>query len=291
MGKRTRIVLYALSLVTMLAMVTLIIFSHGRQSGEPAKDVLSETDISSTEEPVQIPEAEESEETEAADGQNRIQNDTEQEEADIAGGETDKQAEAGNTEGDGSTTLIFAGDVLFANASDEQIIEWGKQYVVHSIEDSLKEGESYKIMEWILAEKKTSIPVEVWQMDNTYKKDSISGCVKLLDTRGIFDELAFIGNGDSAFVAFAVAYTIDEKNGNSSFLEKVFTLDKSGKVLDCSDYLSPSQKRKQIEENFNRALEQMGPILIQTVKEGAAMAGKDTSNVTSITINGKTYSE
>ena len=46
-------------------------------------------------------------------------------------------------------------DVLFANASDEQIIEWGKQYVIHSIEDSLKEGESYKIMEWILAEKKT----------------------------------------------------------------------------------------------------------------------------------------
>ena len=100
MGKRTRIVLYALSLVTMLAMVTLIIFSHGRQSGEPAKDALSETDISSTEEPVQIPEAEESEETEAADGQNRIQNDTEQEEADIAD----------------DTTLIFAGDVLFANA-------------------------------------------------------------------------------------------------------------------------------------------------------------------------------
>ena len=31
-------------------------------------------------------------------------------------------------------------------------------------------------MEWILAEKKTSIPVEVWQMDNTYKKDSISEC-------------------------------------------------------------------------------------------------------------------
>lgn len=46
--------------------------------------MLSETDISSTEEPVQIPEAEESEETEAADGQNRIQNDTEQEEVDIA---------------------------------------------------------------------------------------------------------------------------------------------------------------------------------------------------------------
>ncbi|WP_249180214.1 hypothetical protein [Bacteroides pyogenes] len=182
-------------------------------------------------------------------------------------------------------------DVLFANASDEQIIEWGKQYIVHSIEDSLKEGESYKIMEWILAEKKTSIPVEVWQMDNTYKKDSIPGCVKLLDTRGIFDELEFIGNGDSAFVAFAVAYTIDEKNGNSSFLEKTFTLDKNGKISDCSDYLSPSQKREQTEERFHKALEQLGPLLIQTVRKGAAMAGKDTSGITNVAINGKTYSE
>lgn len=65
-------------------------------------DAMSETVISSTEEPIQIPEAEEAEETEAADGQNGIQNDTEQE-------ETDKQAEAGNTEGDGSTTLILQG--------------------------------------------------------------------------------------------------------------------------------------------------------------------------------------
>lgn len=181
-------------------------------------------------------------------------------------------------------------DVLFANASDEQIIEWGKQYVVHSIEDSLKEGESYKIMEWILAEKRQVFPLMYGKWIIHIKRFNIWMCQAIRYTR-YFDELTFIGNGDSAFVAFAVAYTIDEKNGNSSFLEKVFTLDKNGKVLDCSDYLSPSQKRKQIEENFNRALEQMGPILIQTVKEGAAMTGKDTSNVTSITINGKTYSE
>ncbi|MFK2541266.1 hypothetical protein ACIXT0_13410 [Bacteroides fragilis] len=128
-------------------------------------------------------------------------------------------------------------------------------------------------------------------MDNTYKKDSIPGCTKLLDTRGIFDELAFIGNGDSAFVAFAVAYTINEKNGNCSFLEKTFTLDKNGKVSNCSDYLSPSQKMKQTEEKFHKALEQLGPFLIQAVKEGAAMAGKDTSGITNVTINGKTYSE
>ena len=40
-----------------------------------------------------------------------------------------------------------------------QIIEWGKQYVVHSIEDGSKEGESYKIMEWILAEKRQVFPL------------------------------------------------------------------------------------------------------------------------------------
>ena len=179
-------------------------------------------------------------------------------------------------------------DVLFANASDEQIIEWGKQYVVNSIEDNLKEGENYKIMEWILAEKKTSIPIEVWQMDNTYKQDSISGCLNLLDTRGIFDELTFIGEGDSAFVAIAVAYNIN-KEGNDSFLEKTFTLDKSGKVVNCSDYLSPSQKRKQIEENFLKALEQID--IVQLTKEGAAMAGRDTSGITSVTVNGRKYYE
>lgn len=177
-------------------------------------------------------------------------------------------------------------DVLFANASDEQIIEWGKQYVVNSIEDNLKEGENYKIMEWILVEKKTSIPIEVWQMDNTYKQDSISGCLNLLDTRGIFDELTFIGEGDSAFVAIAVAYNIN-KEGNDSFLEKTFTLDKSGKVVNCSDYLSPSQKRKQIEENFLKALEQID--IVQLTKEGAAMAGRDTSGITSVTVNGRKY--
>lgn len=180
-------------------------------------------------------------------------------------------------------------DVLFANASDEQIIEWGKQYVVHSIEDSLKEGENFQIMEWILIEKKTSIPVEVRQIDNTYKQDSISGCLNLLDTRGIFDELTFIGEGDSAFVAIAVAYNTTDKEGNDSFSEKVFTLDKSGKIVNCSDYLSPSQKRKQIEEKFLKALEQIDIVLL--TKEGAAMADKDTSNVTNVTINGKTYSE
>lgn len=182
-------------------------------------------------------------------------------------------------------------NVLPPNASAQQILEWSKNCVNKYIEEHLKKGESYRLMEWILVEKKTVIPVEVWQKDNFYTQDSISECVKLLDTRGIFDEHAFIGEGDSAFVALSVTYTIDEKNGNSSFLEKTFTIDKSGKVLDCSDYISPSQRRKLMEERFYKDLELMGSLRIQSVKEGAAMAGRDTSGVTSVTINGKTYSE
>ena len=34
-----------------------------------------------------------------------------------------------------------------------------------------------------------------------------------------------------------------------------------------------------------------GNLIIQSVKKGAAMAGKDTSGITNVTINGKTYSE
>ena len=58
MGKRTRIVLYALSLVILLAMVTLIIFSWGYQHSESVNDAMSETVICSSEYPIQIPEAE-----------------------------------------------------------------------------------------------------------------------------------------------------------------------------------------------------------------------------------------
>ena len=50
-------------------------------------------------------------------------------------------------------------------------------YTHLSIEDSLKEGESYKIMEWILAEKKTSIPVEVWQWIIHIKKIQYQDCL------------------------------------------------------------------------------------------------------------------
>ena len=47
-------------------------------------------------------------------------------------------------------------DVLFANASDEQIIEWGKQYVIHSIEDSLKKRQVFLLRygKWIIHIKK-----------------------------------------------------------------------------------------------------------------------------------------
>lgn len=177
-------------------------------------------------------------------------------------------------------------NVLPPNASSQQILEWSKSIVIEYIKGNLQEGENYQLLEWILAEQENQIPVEVFQTNH-----SISGCLNLLDTRGIFDELTFIGKGDSAFVALAAAYTIGKEDGNNSFFEKTFTLDKNGNVLDCSDYISPAQKRKLIEENFKKALEQMGSNLIQSAKEGAAMAGRDTTGIRSVVINGKIYTE
>ena len=122
MGKRTRIVLYALSLVTMLAMVTLIIFSRGRQQEKPTEDAMAQTDVVSTEEQIQTPE----DHTDTTEGQKNLNNGTGQEETNEtetrATAETESEpGQADDTTGDGSTTLIFAGDVLFANAFKSKI--------------------------------------------------------------------------------------------------------------------------------------------------------------------------
>lgn len=68
------------------------------------------------------------------------------------------------------------------------------------------------------------IPVEVWQEDGSYKSDSITGCYKLLDSRNVFDERLFIGEGDEAFVAIALAYEVIDKSGICNYFEKTFTL-------------------------------------------------------------------
>ena len=223
MGKRTRIVLYALSLVTMLAMVTLIIFSHGRQSGEPAKDVLSETDISSTEEPVQIPEAEEPEETEAADGQNGIQNDTEQEEVDIAD----------------DTTLIFAGDVLFANAFKSNYDAGGIEKVIEpQLLQELQDADIFMVnnefpfsnrgepMEdkqftfccdpkYVKALNEMGVDIVSLANNHTldYGRDALSDTFTTLDGAGIL----YAGAGETKERAYELQ--IIEKNGkNSDFL-------------------------------------------------------------------------
>ena len=117
MGKRTRIILYVLSLVTLLAMVTLIIFSRGRQQEKPTEDAMAQTDVVSTEEQIQTPE----DHTDTTEGQKNLNNGTGQEETNEtetrATEETESEpGQADDTTGDGSTTLIFAGDVLFANA-------------------------------------------------------------------------------------------------------------------------------------------------------------------------------
>ena len=144
MGKRTRIVLYALSLVTMLAMVTLIIFSRGRQQEKPTEDAMAQTDVVSTEEQIQTPE----DHTDTTEGQKNLNNGTGQEETNEtetrATEETESEpGQADDTTGDGSTTLIFAGDVLFANAFKSNYDAGGIEKV---IEPQLRQGKDILIV-------------------------------------------------------------------------------------------------------------------------------------------------
>ena len=78
---------------------------------------MAQTDVVSTEEQIQTPENH----TDTAEGQKNLNNGTGQEETnETESGATEEienePGQADDTTGDGSTTLIFAGDVLFANA-------------------------------------------------------------------------------------------------------------------------------------------------------------------------------
>ena len=125
MGKKGRIVLYIMSIVVLIGMGTLIFLSHGRrmqeagntisdnnvqneQDGTDSSDILQGEDGASDENSAenQTGAAFTEENTEASDIQNTETDSAQDKEAQK---ETDSQS-------GGGTTLIFAGDVLFANA-------------------------------------------------------------------------------------------------------------------------------------------------------------------------------
>lgn len=165
------------------------------------------------------------------------------------------------------------------NATDSEIVSWSTKCVTDFLEDKLTAGQSLKMKEWILIEKKVPILVEVWQEDDSYKSDSITGCYKLLDSRNVFDEHIFIGKGDEAFVAIALAYEVIDKSGICNYFEKTYTLNTTGQIIDVYDYVTPLEIKKQTEQMF-----------IKAVKEAMSSMGKDINEM-NITIEGKSIDE
>lgn len=234
MGKRTRIILYALSLVTLLAMVTLIIFSRGRQQGKPIEDAMAQTDVVSTEEQIQTPE----DPTDTTEGQKNLNNGTGQEETNEtetgATEETENEPEqADDTMGDGSTTLIFAGDVLFANAFKSNYDAGGIEKVIEpQLLKQLQEADIFMVnnefpfsnrgepMEdkqftfccdpkYVSALKEMGVDIVSLANNHTldYGRDALSDTFQILDQAGIL----YAGAGDTKERAYELQ--VIEKNG------------------------------------------------------------------------------
>lgn len=178
-----------------------------------------------------------------------------------------------------ASITLSCGSSISPNATDSEIVSWSIKCVTNFVKDKLIAGESLKMKEWILIEKKVPIPVEVWQEDGSYKSDSITGCYKLLDSRNVFDEHIFIGEGDEAFVAIALAYEIIDESGICNYFEKTFTLNTTGQIIDCHDYIAPLEIQKQKEQMFLKA-----------IKEVMSSMGKDI-NETNIAIDGESIDD
>ena len=138
MGKKTRIILYAASLIILLTMVTLIIFSGGKtkQTSDDSGNGRDENKTAAEQPAGNTGEAAKETETEERTDSKDTEEITETE---IAETETTEiiETEAGKTKPEEttseSTTLIFAGDVLFNNWFTANYDKGGIEKVVEPV--------------------------------------------------------------------------------------------------------------------------------------------------------------
>lgn len=80
------------------------------------------------------------------------------------------------------------------------------------------------------------------------KKDTLRGCVKLLDNRGVFDQYFEISEDPDAFVAVSLVCDMKSKRTGLKVesSEITFVLDDKGRVLEVKDYVRPVAIRQMI---------------------------------------------
>ncbi len=242
MGKKTRIILYAASLIIMLAMVTLIIFSGGKTkptsessgNGRNENQTAAEQPAGNTGEAAKETETEENETGERTDSKADAEEITEMETTEIIeteAGET-KPEETTETTSE-STTLIFAGDVLFNNWFTANYDQGGIEKVVEpALLKQLQEADIFMVnnefpfsnrgtaMEdkqytfrcdpkYVTALQEMGVDIVTLANNHTldFGREALSDTFTTLDNAGI----KYVGAGETAERAYELQ--VIEKNG------------------------------------------------------------------------------
>ena len=111
---------------------------------------------------------------------------------------------------------------------------------------SLSDTLIYEPIEWILIVQDARYPIELKLEEQ--KKDTLRGCVKLLDNRGVFDQYFEISEDPDAFVAVSLVCDMKSKRTGLKVesSEITFVLDDKGRVLEVKDYVRPVAIRQMI---------------------------------------------
>lgn len=165
-----------------------------------------------------------------------------------------------------SATSLLGQNVKSTPTEKHQLVEWSKSCIKEFFNAvSLSDTLIHEPAEWILIVQDARYPIEL-QMEGQ-KKDTLRGCIKLLDNRGVFYQYFEISEVPDAFVA--VSLVCDMKSKRTGLKVKsseiTFVLDDKGRVLEAKDYVRPVAIQQMITKQ----------VLDRTKQELAEDLGKD----------------
>lgn len=148
--------------------------------------------------------------------------------------------------------LCFATSVLGQNAESAQmekyqLVEWSKSCIKEFFNAvSLSDTLIHEPVEWILIVQDALYPIGLKVGEQ--KKDTLRGCIKLLDNRGVFDQYFEISEDPDAFVAVSLVCNMKSKRTGLKVgsTEITFILDDEGRILEVKDYVRPVAIRQML---------------------------------------------
>ena len=143
------------------------------------------------------------------------------------------------------TTNVLGQNTESSQTEQHQLVEWSKNRIKEFFNAvSLSDTLIHEPIEWILIVQDARYPIKLKMEEQ--KTDTLRGCIKLLDSRGVFDQYFEISEAPDAFIAVSLVHNIKSKRTGLKVEsgEITFVLDNKGKVLEIKDYVRPMAIRQ-----------------------------------------------